>query len=331
MNYLFLGAGAVLSVLVIADIIKTVFSTRGAGSLSSATIWLVWTPFFAAAKKRGGSKLLEYAGPSMLVSILGVWIIGLWLGFFLLLMADTGSVVSSSTESPTTPLEKLYYAGFTVATLGVGDYKASADVWRLLTDIAAFAGLAFITTAITYFVQVLSAVTVQNKLSLYVNSMGPTPQDILINSWTGETFDPFYSHVANLNEMLIEHITNHHSFPVIHYFHASDPEMAVIPAIVRLDETCHLLLGAETSGSHERQLALHMLRETLDQYVKMVESGFMSTMRPSSSPPTPDLAPLARQGITINLAKAMKSGSRRREIMTALLERDGWSWKDVYR
>lgn len=52
MNYLFLGAGAVLSVLVIADIIKTVFSTRGAGSLSSATIWLVWTPFFGGSEEK---------------------------------------------------------------------------------------------------------------------------------------------------------------------------------------------------------------------------------------------------------------------------------------
>lgn len=293
-------------------------------------IWLVWTPFFAGARKRGSSKLLEYAGPTMLVVILGAWILGLWLGFFLMLMADTASVVSSSTESPATPLEKLYYAGFTVATLGVGDYIASGDTWRLLTDLAAFAGLAFITTAITYFVQVLSAVTVQNKLSLYVSSMSSTPQEILTNSWTGETFDPFYAHVANLNEMLIEHITNHHSFPVIHYFHSSDPEKAVILAIVRLDEAYQLLCRAETAGSGERQLALHMLKETLDQYREMMKSGFTAKTRPSTTPPAPDLAPLAKAGISINPAQTVDSDGQRREVLTALLERDGWSGKDVY-
>lgn len=323
--------GTVIFVLVIADIIKTVFSTRGAGSLSSAVIDAVWAGFFKITGKKGSAKLLEYAGPTMLVVVLAVWVIGLWLGFYFVLLADPNSIVASSTEIPATPVEKFYYAGFTLSTLGVGDYKASSDLWRVLTSCAAFTGLAFITTAITYFVQVLSAVSLQNQLSLYINSMGATPQQILLNSWTGTTFDPFYSNVSSLSSMLMKHITNHHSFPVVHYFHSSDPKLSVTPALVRLDEACQLLRCTETAGSPERQLALHMLRQTLDTYAKMVGSSFLAKSQPSEQPPHPDLTPFAKAGIEVDRTRALTDADQqRRDTLTALLEHDGWSWKNVY-
>lgn len=334
MNVLYLAAGLLIYGLTTLDIIKTAFSSRGAGRFTQAASRLIWSVFFAAARRRGRSRLLEYAGLSVLAGIITLWICGLWLGLWLVLMSDPSSVVASATRIAATPLEKLYYAGFTLSTLGVGDYQASGDGWRLVTGLAAFSGLVFITTAITYFVPVLSAVSLQNKLSLYISAMGRTPQEMLTNSWGGEDFEPFYSNVPNLCEMLMEHAMNHHAYPVIHQFHTSDPQLTIAPAIVRLDEACQLLTHAVDSRCPERRLALNQLRTTLDAYLAMIGDNFLGQREPHTPPPEPDLQALRAASIPLQEAPlAAFTGEpmrQRRRLLSALLESDGWGWEDVY-
>lgn len=81
---------------------------------------------------------------------------------------------------------------------------ASNNVWRVITSITAFSGLAFITASLTYFVQVLSAVGLQSKLSLYINSMGRSPQQILANSWDEKGFSSFFDNVSDICQMLMQ-------------------------------------------------------------------------------------------------------------------------------
>ncbi|MDX5438034.1 MAG: potassium channel family protein, partial [Pontibacter sp.] len=237
MNYLYLLLGILLFILTVSDLIKTTFSSNGGGKITNAVSKGVWKLFFTASGKDGRSKLFSYAGPAVLIFILLVWIIGLWSGLFLMLLSDKDSVVNSSTLTATSPLEKLYYAGFTLSTLGIGDYKATTDAWRILTSLAAYSGLAFITASITYFVPVLSAVGLQSTVSLYISGMGKTPQQILLNSWNGKDFSSFFDTVSDLCQMIMQHTMNHNSYPVIHFFHNNQPKLAITPAIVLLDET----------------------------------------------------------------------------------------------
>ncbi len=178
----FLVLGIVLFLITAMDIIKTTLSTRGGGPITNAVSRMVWRCFFNVAGRRGESRLLEYAGQCVLLLALLTWIASLWLSLFLMLASDPASVVNDTTKLAADLWETLYYAGFTLSTLGVGDFAASNDAWRVLTSAAAFCGLTFITAAITYIVPVLSAVSLQNQLSLLISSMGRTPQEILIAS-----------------------------------------------------------------------------------------------------------------------------------------------------
>jgi len=165
--------GILLFLLIAADIIKTTLSTRGGGMLTNAVTRSVWSLFFRAAGRQGRSGVLQYAGQFVVLSVLLSWILGLWASLFLLFASHPGSIVDDATKLPADLWETFYYAGFTLSTLGVGDYAAAADGWRVLTSAAAFCGLTFITAAITYIVPVLSAVSLQNQLSLLGQQHGP--------------------------------------------------------------------------------------------------------------------------------------------------------------
>ncbi|MFT5032135.1 MAG: hypothetical protein ACI9OO_000065 [Bacteroidia bacterium] len=333
MSYLYFFLGSLLFIVTSVDIIKTVFSTRGGGVVTTKLTKALWAFFFFGSRKKGDAKLLEYAGPSILIVILICWIAGLWLGLFLMFMSDLNSIASSSTQLATTPLEKLYYAGFTLSTLGVGDYKATNDFWRILTSATSFSGLVFITSAITYFVQVLSAVSLQSKLSLYVNAMGETPQGVIINGYNGHDFQQFASQIPALSQMLFEHTINHQSFPVIHYFHTSDPKQSVIPAIVKLDEACELLIHNAVT-SDDIQLPLRMMRTSLDAYIGMVSGSFAGETGKAEEAPMPNLLTLKVRGIPLEEDGAsyfvQPQVAQRRQFFSALLCRDGWSWHQVY-
>ena len=335
MNLLYLCLGILLFAATALDIIKTTFSSNGGGKITNLVTQGVWKALFMAAGKNGRSKLLNYAGPSILVSILLTWVIGLWVGLFLVLLYDAGSILNSKTLNSASVLEKFYYAGFTLSTLGVGDFIASSTAWRLITSVAAFSGLVFITASITYFVPVLSAVNLQSKLSLYISSMGQCPQQILINSWNGKDFSPFFDNVSDLCQMLMHHTLNHHSYPVIHYFHNNQPKLSIAPAIALLHETHQLLKLAVPKEVRGSEVKMSMLQTALDSYLDMVKGSFLKDPSPKEKAPTPDLRKLEEHHIPLREKEAIEQSflhdlRDQRELMVAILEMDGWSWREVY-
>ncbi|MCJ8163377.1 potassium channel family protein [Pontibacter sp. E15-1] len=332
MHVLYLTFGILLFVFTALDIIKTTFSSNGGGLLTNMVSKAVWKTFFFSAGKNGRSKVLEYAGPAVLMMVLLAWVTGLWSGLFLMLLSDADSVIKSTTKASTGALEKLYYAGYTLSTLGVGDYVASTNFWRVVTNVAAYSGLVFITASITYFVPVLSAVGLQSRLSLYISGMGTTPQQILANSWNGKDFSSFFDTTSDLCQMLIQHTMNHHSYPVIHYFHNSKPRLAIAPAIVLLDETYQLLENYVAEDAKEDMLKMSMLRSTLNAYLDMVQGRFLKQAEANATAPSPGLHQLTEAGIPLQEARGNKSQElkERRKMLTVLLEKDGWGWAEVY-
>ncbi|RNI31822.1 two pore domain potassium channel family protein [Rufibacter immobilis] len=335
MDVFYLPAGILIFTITIVDIIKTTLSTKGGGVITKRTSKAVWKLFFSLSGKEGKSSFLEYAGTAVLVVVLLVWIIGLWSSLFLLLLSDGDSIISSTTRESATALEKLYYAGFTLSTLGVGDFVASSSSWRILTSSMAFAGLVFITTSITYFLPVLSAVNLQSKLSLYISSMGGTPQEMVAKGWNGENFSSFFDCVPNMCQMLIKHTLNHHSYPVIHYFHNKEPKQAIIVQVVVLEEVYYLLRQVVSTEVILDEVKMTMLRTALDTYFSLVKENFIKEESSHKSPPAPELAPLLHSGIPVKQEASINQGNSQqqpdsRNILTALLGSDGWTWQEVY-
>lgn len=327
----FLVSGIVLFLITAVDITKTTLSTRGGGTLTNAVSRLVWRCFFIAAGRRGESKPLEYAGQCVLMLVLLTWIVCLWLSLFLMLASDPGAVVDGTTKLAADSWEVLYFAGFTLSTLGVGDYAASGDGWRVLTSAAAFCGLTFITAAITYIVPVLSAVSLQNQLSLLITSMGRTPQEILVNSWNGSDFSRFYDNASDIRQMLVEHTLNHHAYPVIRCFHNRHASKNIIPAVVMLDEVLRLL-DQVSEDVPQDGLKRKMLGSALDRYLDLQRTHYLNGASSDVARPDIDVSPLKVAHIPLKACTGEDgTEQQRRALLTALLEADGWRWEHIYR
>lgn len=331
---LYFTLGILVLLVVVADILKTALSSQGGGTVTNAVSRAVWIALFSAARRNARSSVLNYAGMTVLLAVLLSWVAMLWLGLFLLLVSDTGSVVSSQ-GAATGPLEKLYYAGFSLSTLGVGDYKATGDGWRITTSAFAFAGLVLITTSITYFVPILSAVNLQSKISLYIYSMGENPQEILQNTWNGKDFSAFISMVPELTDMLFQHQLHHRSYPVLHYFHNTDPSLSAKRSIVQLAETLSLLkYGVQHNESETGKFQLMRLEGSINAYLDTVTSSYVREEKERGAP-TPAFKRLKECGIPLHadahIAQCYSGPLRtRRNELAALLSHDGWSWNDVY-
>lgn len=133
--------------------------------------------------KRPDSRLRTSAGPLIVVATIVVWLLLLWAGWTLILAADASAVVSSATRVPANFMERAYFAGFTIFTLGMGDYAPVGAPWQLLTVIATVSGLALTTAAITYIFPVVTAATQRTQQASVITALGGQAHRIVLNAY----------------------------------------------------------------------------------------------------------------------------------------------------
>jgi hypothetical protein len=333
MNILYGIAGIVLIVTVLRDLIITTLSFQGAGRITRFISEKIWRLFLRISNGKGTSKLLDHVGYINMVIIILTWVMGMWLGAFLLLLTDPLSVLDSRTNEVTTAWEKLYFTGYTLSTLGNGDYKPGNTLWDITTNLLAFSGLAFITVSITYIMPVLSAVILQVKLSVFIHCMGNTPQQILINGWNGKNFDRLLKHDAEISNDVIQHSENHRAYPIIHYFHNSALKKSIIPSLAMLDEALSMLMHVVAEHARPDEKDLSLLRGSLDFYMEVLKQD--QKIETDAMPEPPDWSELEQQGIPLKQGSlytfnAHEDLKKRRRILAHLLLEDGWNWHAVY-
>ena len=335
MNELYLILGILLYIIVALDIIKTTLSSTGGGYITNKIAQAVWKVWFLLSGKNGKSKMLQYAGPTVLVSILVFWVATLWGGYFLMILSDPDSIKKSSTLEVALPLEKLYYAGYVVSTLGIGDYVANNHAWRITTNVIAFSGLAFITASITYFVQILSANGLQNSLATYISGLGSTPQQILLYSWNGKDFSKLSDKISDLSQMIIQHTMNHHSYPIIHYFHNNNPQQSITPSMARLYDAYCLLENAVKEDANLSQVDRSMLGNAFEAYHHTMLKDFVKQLEPGLTTPALPTDSLMQEGVPVLQEPKEQSlppkYEKQRMLYTKLLQKEGWGWEQVYK
>ncbi len=330
MAYLWVILGALIYLLVVGDILKTTLSLQGGGWLTNKFSQLFWGIMLKFAGRNGKSKLLAHTGFYLLIFIILIWVSLLTLSFFLLLQADIDSVVNSA-KIPASTIEKLYYAGFIISTLGLGDFVPSNNLWRIVTDVYSFTGLILITMSVTYFIPVLSAIIKQRKLGINLSSLGNSVQEIIMNTLNGKDFISFKLQLLNFSDALLEHNQNHRAYPVIHYFHNNKKEHAVILQIARLNEAVIIMDQCLEVEYRLPKHELSSLKTALDNYIKVIKD--VSNIKIKQEPPRLfSLNLLEEKGMLkakFNDIELSKETQHNRAIFLTLVERDGWKWNDL--
>lgn len=322
-----IGLGVVLVLLACVDAVMTTLTAgTGGGPLTTQLGRGLWRLLLRVSGGQS-SRLLSYAGALILLTTVVVWVLLLWGGWTLVFLGSN-AVVDATTRSPASVPATIYYAGFVVFTLGVGDVVAVGGTWQVLTALASVIGLFLITLSITYLISVVSAAVTRRQLAQSISVLGMTGSQIVLTHWTnGQLSSQFASEAQSLRTQLLTTTQQHLAYPVLRYFHSRQPSTSAPRSVAALDDALVLLTAGVSSDAAPGRDVLGPLQGALEHYTDTVHSiagGY------PGEPPSPALAPLEDAGMPIVHADEYHSAARahagRREELHRIVRSDGWPW-----
>lgn len=288
-----IATGAALLMILAYDAISTTLSIGAAAGPLTSRLAAGWWHLARRVAGRPDSPVLVSAGPVVLLLTIGMWLALLWGGWTLVFAADPDAVISSTTHQPATGWSRMYFAGFTIFTLGVGDYIPNGQPWEVLTSLAAVSGLGLTTLAITYLIPVVSAVTARRVQAATIAGMGATPADIVASGLSDDRF-PYLEHrLQALSDSILQTAERHLSYPVLHFFHSAERHVDLRTQAFILDEAVTMLQHGVTADVRPHPAVLDDVRHAITMLVERA-TGNAPEIEP---PPAPALDPLRDAGI----------------------------------
>jgi len=217
--------GTVLACLALIDIFVTVLHPRVDNSLLSLRVARgVWWLFRAMAQKmrKGRGSFLSYAGPITIVAIISVWVLLLLLGFALIVWPELGSAIQAGQgETPTDFFTAVYYAGFSLATLGTGDLVPQTATYRMLIVLKSILGFSVFTLILSYVTSVYSKLTSRNTFALSLHHRTADTADsaeLLARLAADNNIVTLHQDISQIAHDLIHLLESNNSYPVLFYF-----------------------------------------------------------------------------------------------------------------
>ena len=316
---------AVLGALVILgtswDIIKSTLSIAGGGPLT----WRMGRGLWGLL--RGA----RYAGPAILLATSLSWILLLWVGWTLVFMGGPEAVVEATTQAPADFWARAYFAGYTLFTLGLGDFVPVAAGWRMLTSVATLFGLFFVTLTITYLLSVISAAAQKQQLALLIHSFGPSPEATVTTAWDGEQLAGLEAALVQVGVLMTLQERRHLAYPILHYYMSATPEASLAVQAARLDETLTLIRFGVDPPHRPAPLPLHLARAATAAYLHIVEENFLNPDDEAPDPPSLDVlrdarVPVVGEG---DFHDALGDLHDRRRLLLGLVRDSGYAWSDA--
>ena len=322
-------AGVALLVLATYDALRTTIApTAGAGPLTKSLSRLIWVVArYVASGPR--ARVLTTVGTLVLLLSIAAWVLLLWAGWTLLFAADADAIVRSSGE-PAGVWDLVYFTGFTIFTLGVGDLFPVSPLWQVLTPVATLHGLFLLTLSITYLVPVMGAAVDRRSQAANLWAMGGSASSIVSSGWHLGSFEALDRSLQSLAVALMRTAERHPTYPALNYFHTGEARSDFRARIAALDDAVSLLLHAVPLSARPTPATLTTLQRVVDD---LLRSAGHANDRPGDPPPLPDLAPLVAAGVPVRPRAEIEEAfarlsDRRRRLYNSVTE-VGWDWSAV--
>jgi hypothetical protein len=276
------------------------------------------------------SPLLAAAGPLVVFGMLVFWLVGLWAGWSLVFSADPTAVLHADTGEQADGWSRVYFAGYAVYTLGVGDFSPHGGPWQVLTVSATINGFVLLTMSVSYLIPVVMAVSERFQHGMVLHGLGDTAQGLLLTSWNGADFSELRPHLQQLTQVVGRTTQKFLSYPVLHFFHSPTRDSALEPGIAALDEALLLLEHGVVDEVRPHPLQLRPLRAALDRFSEIVAREFTGSA--DDPPPPPSLEPLRRAGIPVRdeatFVEAVAARQAHRRRLAAFIGDARWPWDE---
>lgn len=313
---LILGIGILL--LIISDFFYTTLSISGAG-IVTRTVSAISHLLIQKLVKIFGRGIYSYSGLIINLLVLLIWILFIWLGLFLIYSSHPEAIVNSKGSVAST-IERLYFTGYVLSTLGMGNFYPTTILFETISSIFSFFGFIFFTSSITYFLSVSTAVTNKRTFSRSVQNLGKTPEtivDTLLKIDSSYT----YQQLLTFQQLLDKHVVYHQAYPVIHYYGHPESAVSLSLNLARLDEALSILLTSEKAITIREEATI--LRTTVTAYLKHVDTNYSW----SFPKPKGDVSTELFEETKGDLDKTQLE--KRRKIMIGLLKSEGYEWEDI--
>lgn len=246
------GSGLALVLVTLVDAIGTLVAARGLTGRWRPTrhfYWLTWRLWRAVGRRLGGHRegFLSAYAPLTLLTLLGMWLLGLLVGWALVY-----SAAAASLEGDTGFASLLYYSGTCLFTLGFGDILAQTAPLRLAALAEAATGVATMALAISYLPVLYAAYGRRESQLLTLDD--PSGERIqptsLIAIWApGGDTDRLYRFFGDWESWTADILESHVSYPMLALFRSQHHGQSWVTALgVVLDAavmTCAVVPGAE--------------------------------------------------------------------------------------
>jgi ion channel len=265
--------GAVLIVTVLWETFETIILPRRVRRRFRLTrvyyrsTWLSWSAAVRSIvrKKRRREALLSFFGPLSLIFLLGIWAIGLVLGFALF-HYGLGSQLSSQSETSSFAIY-FYFSGTTFFTLGLGDITPINASGRAITVLEAGIGFAFLAIVIGYLPVIYQSFSRREVIISMLDARAGSPPnaaELLRRHAVDQRLEHLDSLLRDWELWSAELLESHLSYPVLAYFRSQHDNQSWLAALTTiLDASALVMAGVKGRPSSQARLTFAMARHTV--------------------------------------------------------------------
>lgn len=323
--------GVIILLAVTLDVLVTILTVGGGGPITSRLSAGIWAIALKVHHRYPNHRILGIIGLSLLVIMTLLWFALTWLGWMLLFMSDEGAVITASELVPANFWERVYFVGYTLSTLGQGNYQPQGQTWQIATAIASMNGFFLVTLTFAYLLPVVSAASEKRSCATYIASLGGTADEIVTRAWNGEDFGQFDQHLIALSGMLTQLGESHLTYPILHYFHSIERYRSMALSLVALDDALTLLQYGIPRKHQPDPAALRSVRRASAAFLATLKSAYLNPTE--EIPPLPVLELVRLEGIPTvgdsQFQQASQHLEERRRVLLELVRNDGWTWDAI--
>jgi hypothetical protein len=253
-----------------------------------------------------------------------VWVPLLWGGWTLVFAGAEASITDTPNRGPVSWSDRIYFAGYTIYTLGNGDFYPTSAFWQFATVLASASGPIFTTLIVTYVLSVLGAVTQKRAFASSVHGLASSGPRIVSVSWDGDALQGLDVPLTTLARELETLTSNHEASPALRYFHSQRSEHAPTTSIATLDDSLVLLRFGVRTQRDPNDVAIESIDSAVNSYLDTIRGTFVESA--DRTPPVPSLDPLLEAGVPTasdtEFTAAVEEVDERRRVLLGLVESD---------
>ena len=324
MQTFFLIAGIIILFVTSFDFFYTTLSGSGAFFLTQK-VYAIIHQLQLIIFKKVGRNVFKLSGILINLGILSIWILLIWFSLFFIYSSNPEAIVNTKGEVANT-IERLYFTGYTLSTLGMGNFNPDNSFFQLLTSIFSFFGFIFLTTSITYLVSVFSGVRHKRTLSLMLTKLGSTPSEA-VRRFVEQDSTFTYQQILLMQQIIDQHSATYQAYPVLHYYINSDEESSLSVHLTILDESISILLSSSKEYTFKKELI--PLRKSINDFLKQLQEKF-KLVEKSDGVVRIDWSGLQLPDDFLQREIDENDLKYRRKILSGLLATEGFTWKNIY-